>query len=156
MARVAASPNILLIGRSLVTEPREGYIREGGREGGTYVKRGGTATPLEQFGCVFRRSTVICLPAATMRVLFLSLFHPLLPPPFARPFLSLSRFFVLCVSVRPWIPSLPLPPCLFPSHANFLPLPPGLTRGALPTCQRYIFCRPTNRLAGNFEIGTLI
>lgn len=35
-------------------------------------------------------------------------------------------------------------------------LPQLLTRGALPTCQRYIFCRPTNRLAGNFEIGTLI
>jgi len=35
-------------------------------------------------------------------------------------------------------------------------LPRFLTQGALPTCQRYIFCRPTNRLAGNFEIGTLI
>ena len=29
-------------------------------------------------------------------------------------------------------------------------------RAPLPTCQRYIFWRPTNRLAGNFEIGTLI
>lgn len=62
VARVAASPNILLIGRSLVTKPREERIREGEREGGreTYVKRGGTATPWSNLdvSSVGRRSFV--------------------------------------------------------------------------------------------------
>lgn len=141
MARVAASPNILLIGRSLVTKPpREEYIREG--RGGDIRKKRRDSDTVEQFGCVFRRSAVICLPAATMRVLFLSLFPspPLRSPPPFPAFLRLSA------------PVDPLPPS-FSISRHFLP---RLTRGALPTCQRYIFCRPTNRLAGNFEIGTLI
>lgn len=138
VARVAASPNILLIGRSLVTKPREERIREGEREGGreTYVKRGGTATPWSNLdvSSVGRRSFV------SQRQPCASSFFSFPPLPLA--FLRLS---------------VPPSPRLFPSRAsNFLHPHPRLTRGALPTCQRYIFCRPTNRLAGNFEIGTLI
>lgn len=80
---------------------------------------------VEQFGSVFRRSAVICLPTASPGVSSATI--PLL----------LALYLSLSLSLFDLLPRL-------------------LTRGALPTCQRYIFCRPTNRLAGNFEIGTLI
>lgn len=87
---------------------------------------------MEQFGSVFRRSAVICLPTVSPGVS------------------SLSRCCCCCCCFSSASPRLSL------SFCRLGLLPRLLTRGALPTCQRYIFCRATNRLAGNFEIGTLI
>ena len=103
-------------------------------------------------------SPLLSSPLLSSSLLFSSLlfssllFSPLLSSPLFSLF-SFSRFYSSTTILRL---STVFPVFFHLSSCRELPSLPRLTRGALPTCQRYIFCRPTNRLAGNFEIGTLI
>ena len=98
-------------------------------------------------------SSLLSSPLLFSSLLFSSLlFSPLLSSPLLSLF-SFSRFYSSTTILRL---STVFPVFFHLSSCRELPSLPRLTRGALPTCQRYIFCRPTNRLAGNFEIGTLI
>lgn len=139
VARAARpSRGILLIGRPPATSEHSKNIRRDTQKEAVLRHRGAIWKCLPSVGGHLSPDSISERLSSPCRL-------PLLPPRFPLP-LSLSLVLFL-----------PCSPCLrLSSTRSYVGLPRPLTRGALPTCQRYIFCRPTNRLAGNFEIGTLI